>query len=72
MDKRRKQKAGNSPDCKRTTKSFRARAEIPGKASIVSTEIFISPKKRRYLILETDQTDPYDASKKNARKRRGE
>jgi hypothetical protein len=70
MDKRRKQKKQNSSGRKPTTKSFRARSEIPDKASIVSTEMFISPKKRRYLILGTDQTDPYDDPKEDARKRR--
>jgi hypothetical protein len=72
MDKRRKQTGQNSSKRKRTTKSVRAHSEIPGKASIVSTEMFISPKKRRYLILETDQTDPYDDPRGNVKKRRGE
>jgi hypothetical protein len=70
MDERRKQKGQNSSNSKRTTKSFRADSDIPSKASIVSRKIFISPKKRRYLILETDQADPYDDPKQNKRKRR--
>jgi hypothetical protein len=70
MDERRKQTGKNSSNRKRTTKSFRADSEIPSKASIVAKKIFISPKKRRYLILETDQADPYDDPKQNKRKRR--
>ena len=43
-------------------RSYHAR---PGKAlpspdSVVSEVIFISPKGRRYRILRTNQTDPYD------------
>jgi hypothetical protein len=72
MDERRKQKGQNSAHRKQTTKSFRADSEIPSKASIVSKKIFISPRKRRYLILETDQADPYDDPKQNKRKRREE
>lgn len=70
MDEPRQQKGQNSSNRKRTTKSFRADSEIPNKATIVAKKIFISPKKRRYLILETDQADPYDDPKQNMRKRR--
>jgi hypothetical protein len=70
MDQRRKKKGQNSSDRKPTNETFRADSEIPSKPSIVSEEVFISPKKRRYLIIETDQADPYDDARQNKRKRR--
>ncbi len=32
----------------------------PAPGSILSEKTFISPKGKRHLILETDETDPYD------------
>ena len=46
---------------KRSVKARRVAREIPEKRSIVSTDAFTSPKGRRYTIIETNQTDPYDA-----------
>jgi hypothetical protein len=71
MYKRGEQKRRNSPGRKRTTKPRRARSEIPSKTTIVSTETFMSPKGRRYTILETNQIDPYDDPTNSERKRRG-
>ena len=72
MQKRGEQKRRNSPGRKQTTKPYRAPSEIPRKTSIVSTETFMSPKGRRYTILETNQIDPYDDPKDSERKRRGD
>jgi hypothetical protein len=44
--------------------------DIPNKASIVATETLVSPKGRRYTILETDQADPYDDPAGKEKKRR--
>jgi hypothetical protein len=48
----------------------RTRSEIPRKTSIVATDTLVSPKGRRYTILETDQRDPYDDPGDGRRKRR--
>jgi hypothetical protein len=37
-----------------------ARPGMPDEESIVSKKPFTSPKGRRYQIIETDETDPYD------------
>ena len=37
-------------------------AEIPSKATIVAEKALVTSK-QRYTILETNQTDPYDAEK---------
>jgi hypothetical protein len=60
MHKRARQKRRISAARKRTTKPGRIGAQIPSKSSIVSTDTFVSPKGRRYTILETNQLDPYD------------
>jgi hypothetical protein len=60
MVKARRQSRRGAPGRKRDSGSGRAGNGIPSKSTIVSTDTFISPKGRRYTILETDQTDPYD------------
>jgi hypothetical protein len=45
-----------------------AGAEIPKKSTIVAEKTFVSPKGRRYAILETDQSDPYDEPDPKAKK----
>ncbi len=67
MHKRGEQKQRRSPARKRTIKPRRSRAEIPSKVSIVASDTLISPKGRRYTILETSQTDPYDDPKDSER-----
>jgi hypothetical protein len=42
-------------------RSSRTGVELPGKESIVATDTLISPKGRRYTIIETNQMDPYDS-----------
>ncbi len=69
MAKRGEQKRQCRPRRKQTTKSQRARHQIPSKASIVSTETFTSPKGRSYTIIETNQVDPYDNANEKDRKR---
>jgi len=39
----------------------RGRPGMPNEASVLSEKAFISPKGKRYRILKTDETDPYDA-----------
>jgi hypothetical protein len=59
-----------APRQERSTKAPRGVNDIPNKASIVATDTFVSPKGRRYTILETDQTDPYDVPAGQEKKRR--
>ena len=63
MSKRGVQKRHSSSDGKRTAKPPRATREIPRKKSIVAVDTIMSPKGKRYTILETDQMDPYDDPK---------
>jgi hypothetical protein len=70
MPKREERKRSASPGRKPTAKPQRAGRDIPRKESIVSVESFISPKGRRYTILETNQADPYDHPKRRERNRR--
>lgn len=39
----------------------KGRPGMPKRASIVSEKAFRSPKGKRYRIIRTDETDPYDA-----------
>ena len=39
----------------------KARPGMPKEASILSEKAFRSPKGKRYRIIRTDETDPYDA-----------
>jgi hypothetical protein len=39
----------------------KGRPGMPKKASILSEKTFRSPKGKRYRIIRTDETDPYDA-----------
>jgi hypothetical protein len=50
--------------------SRRTSREIPQKESILAVDTLISPKGKRYAVLETDQMDPYDRRSKG-RKFRG-
>ena len=61
---------GKQPIRKESAKSRRTPREIPNKASIISTETFLSPKGKQYTILQTDQMDPYDQPKQGQRKGR--
>jgi len=38
----------------------RSRPGLPAPESVVSEKTFTSPKGKRYRILRTDETDPYD------------
>jgi len=46
---------------RRAGKARGAARDIPNKASIIATDTLIAPDGRRYTILETNQTDPYDS-----------
>lgn len=70
MPRRGKQKTRSRPVGKKVAKSRRTPREIPNKASIVSTQTFLSPKGKHYTILQTDQMDPYDEPKQGRRKGR--
>ena len=70
MNKPKAQERRGPPVRKRTAKKQRADSKIPSKSTIVSTATLISPKGRRYSILETNQMDPYDNPKTSARTRR--
>jgi hypothetical protein len=60
MAKRSGNKKRRSPRRDGSLGGPRGAAGIPNKASIVATDMLVSPKGRRYTILETDQVDPYD------------
>lgn len=45
------------------------RPGLPDEATVVSEKIFTSPKGRRYRILRTTQTDPYDDSARKSDER---
>lgn len=49
----------------------RGRPGMPDEASVLSEKTFTSPKGKRYRIIKTDETDPYDAPQP-PEKRRGE
>ena len=44
---------------------------MPDEATVLSEKTFTSPKGKRYRIIKTDETDPYDAPQP-PEKRRGE
>ena len=70
MPERGQKKRGGSSASKRKAKP--PRPGIPSKASIVAIDTLISPKGRRYTIVETNQLDPYDDPKEAPKKRRPE
>lgn len=73
MPKRnRKAAPRRTPQRDRTLGVQQSPADIPNKASIVATDRLVSPKGRRYTILETDQADPYDDPVGKEKKRRGD
>ena len=39
----------------------KGRPGVPNKASVLSEKEFTSPTGKRYRIIRTDETDPYDA-----------
>jgi hypothetical protein len=39
----------------------RGRPGMPNETSVLSEKAFTSPKGKRYRIIKTDETDPYDA-----------
>lgn len=49
----------------------KGRPGLPDEESVLSEKTFTSPKGKRYRIIETDETDPYD-SPLPPEKRRGE
>jgi hypothetical protein len=51
------------------TEPPRTSREIPRKESIISVSTLTSPKGKRYAVLETDQMDPYDRSRKKGKAR---
>jgi hypothetical protein len=46
-----------------------SRSKVPDPATVIATKTFISPKGRRYTILATSQTDPYDDGKAKKKRR---
>jgi hypothetical protein len=48
----------------------KGRPGMPNEASVLSEKSFTSPKGRRYRIIKTDETDPYDAPLSPEEKRR--
>jgi hypothetical protein len=53
---------------KRAAKAASVVPPPPDQASVVATDMLTSPKGRRYTILVTTQTDPYDDPKDKPRK----
>ncbi len=57
-----KDRASNARNgAKESADESRARPGMPDEASVLSERIFTSPKGREYRIIETDETDAYDA-----------
>jgi hypothetical protein len=50
------------------TARAKPRPGLPDKSSIVSVKTLVSPKGNRYRIIETDETDAYDADAVRDRK----
>jgi hypothetical protein len=45
---------------------------MPDETSVLSEKTFTSPKGKKYRIIETDETDPYDDAPPPPKKRRSE
>ena len=72
---RKKRKPAMVKARRKSVKPRRRRAkpmpsDIPNKASIIATDTLVMPGGRRYTIVETDQTDPYDVAPKGGKRRR--
>jgi hypothetical protein len=50
----------------------RARPGTPDEESVLEEREFTSPKGKRYRIIRTDETDPYDGPLSPEERRRGE
>jgi hypothetical protein len=59
---RKKSRAVRRP--KPEAKLRRGKREIPDPDTVLRSETLTSPKGRRYTILETTQTDPYDVKRR--------
>jgi hypothetical protein len=50
-----------STDSTESADESRGRPGMPNETSVLSEKAFTSPKGKRYRIIKTDETDPYDA-----------
>ena len=50
----------------------KGRPGMPDETSVLSEKTFTSPKGKKYRIIETDETDPYDDAPPPPKKRRSE
>lgn len=58
----KKDRASNgSNGAPKSADKSRARPGLPDEESVLSEKTFTSPKGNKYRIIETDETDPYDA-----------
>jgi hypothetical protein len=60
-----------SNDSTESADKSRGRPGMPNETSVLSEKAFTSPKGKKYRIIKTDETDPYDAPL-SPKERRGE